>query len=278
MDNKVLLQIRTRFWCHSILESLGMKDFSELAKLEYLTERQFRSKYRAYFPDVASTDKAHIVLCAEAFNIETWRGYFNGKKIPNTKIKNGMNAYEFIGTALPQTQAMYENGPYNFIKVLTSNYIKDAVLAFSEGVSELYRDSNKEIKVYELNVVTMEHEVSSTFLDSMEYSISRGNFGYCHDEYSKLLTDKGIELIQGKCILELINAYIKLNFFGNQADEFCGVLFQGTAIKYFNDKYGIETDQWPKAIPVFKDALTHFSDNKDSIDWINEKETEFLIP
>lgn len=277
MDNKALLQIRTRFWCHSILQSLGMKEFSEFAKLQYLTQREFRSKYRAFFSDVASTDKAHIVLCAEAFNIETWRGYFNGKKIPNTKIKNGMNAYEFIGTALPQTRAMYENGPYNLLKILTVNYIKDAISAFAEGITELYKQSGKTITVYEFNVDTKEHEISGSFNEWWDKALSRGSFKYCYDEYAKILTDPRVELIEGKCISELINSYIKLNFFGEQPDEFTRVLIQGHAIKHLNDLYDIEANEWTKAMPIFNDALTHFSNNKDQIHWINEKEAQYLI-
>jgi hypothetical protein len=276
MDNKALLQIRTRFWCHSIIESLGMKDFSELAKLEYLTERQFRSKYRAYFPDVASTDKAHIVLCAEAFNIETWRGYFNGKKIPNTKIKNGMNAYEFIGTALPKTQAMYENGPYNLLKILTTNYIKDVISAFAEGITDLYKQSGQAITVYEYNVDTKKHEKSSSFHEWWDKALARGSFRYCYDEYSKILTDPRIQLNEDKCILELINSYIKLNFFGEQPDEFTRILIQGHAIKHLSSLYEIEASQWTKAMPIFSDTITHFSDNKEQIHWINEEEAQFL--
>lgn len=276
MDNKALLQIRTRFWCHSILESLGMKDFSELAKLEYLTGRQFRTKYSAYFPDIASTDQAHIVLCAEAFNIETWRGYFNGKKIPTTKIKNGMNAYEFIGTALPQTQAMYENGPYNLLKILTASYIKNAISAFAEGMTDLYKQSGQIITFYDYNVDTKKREESNSFHECWDRALERGNFKYCYDEYSKTLTDPQIQLNEDKCILELINSYIKLNFFGEQPDEFTQVVIQGQAIKHLSSLYEIEASQWTKAIPIFNDTINHFSDNKDEIHWINEEEAQFL--
>jgi hypothetical protein len=276
MDNKVLLQIRTGFWCHSILESLGMKDFSELAKLYYLNRGDFRSKYGDFFPNKTAVDNAHHVLCTEAFNIETWRGYFNGKKIPNTKIKNGLNAYEFIGTALPQTQAMYENGPYNLLKVLTSYYIKAAIIAFADGVTALYKDNNIEIITYELNVDTMKQEISSTFQKCWDINILRGHFDYCHSQYHTILTEPGIQLSKKKYILELMSAYIELNFFGKQPDKFSGILIQGHAINYIKNRYGIETSLWAKAIPIFSDALTHFSDNKDQIHWIDEEEAQFL--
>lgn len=273
MDIKVLPQIQTRFWCQSILDAFELKSLYELKKLSELYYDDFINKYNHLFSNTEISDKAFNIFCTQPFDPKTWSGYFKGTS-PTKKNKEKQSSFDIIGSLIPQTQNAYNGGCFNILNVFCSSYIKDAITAFSEGVTELYKINGEDIKVFQGSLeVGGKPELVLDFREIFESNLERGNFSFCFNYYADILNQGRVELGESLSILQLMESYIRVNFFGESYSTFSRILVEGTSIHYLRDNYKIPPYLWKKTFPVICDALSHYSKNKDEMFWIEEKES-----
>jgi hypothetical protein len=273
MNNKTLPKIKARFWSQSIIDSFNLSSCSELLNLNKLYNDDFNEKYQHLFANIESVNSAFLVFCNEPFEDRTWKSYFNGT--PPTKKRAGEkpSAYDIVGALLPHTKEAHDKGCFNILQVFTASYIKDAIKAFSEGVIELYKLNNQEIKLYHGSLERGgKPELYQNYHEVFEERLNRGSFKISFDIYAEILNQNSDELGENKAILELMELYIRVNFFGESLNHFCRLLVEGHGIKLMKENYNIPPVLWKNTFPVINDALSLYSNNKDELFWIEENE------
>lgn len=271
MDKKSLSEIQTLFWCQSILDTLDLGSVAEFKKLPNLPFEPFKKNYSHLFTNKDELTKAYEVFCIEPLDPKTWLGYFNGTS-PTKKTKGKRSSYDIIGELIPQTQQAYCNGCFNIINVFTSSYIRDAIRAFANAVTELYKSKHLDIGVWQSNLDTRKPELVTNYRVIFDSNLARGNFKFCFDYYVEILNQRSDELGQNISILKLIEAYINLNYFGETPKVFSRLLVEGEAVRLMKEQYNIKPFLWKKTFQVVSDALLHYEEHKDELFWIEEKE------